>query len=99
MNNDEQKPIIILFKTVDGFDVFDEDEVYYVGPYFHLERVANIDSSYKYEYHIDRTFYEIESARQWIFENNPCLSAKEVQEWLNEWQGTKPLTDLVKSKL
>jgi hypothetical protein len=91
---EEQKPI--LFTTEDGVEIIDgERMLFYVSQFRIRERKA------KNMVHIDnKRFYKKEAAEQYILENKPCLSVKDISQYV--WslsQSMKEIKKLANTKI
>jgi len=88
------------FTTADGVDIFKEDEYYLVVNCSVLEAqcVCNPGSYPDEEKHL--RFSTRQAAEQYVIENKPCLSLKDVCEKLGLLNYEKEsLTNLIKSRL
>lgn len=101
ISKSEEKPSKqLIFKTEDGVDIYEGDEVTWL--YSHLAICdtrparSNMVKSFKY-------FSTREKAQEYIIENKPCLSLKDVRDVYSESYKDcaifNGLEDLVKSRI
>lgn len=82
----------ILFTTVDGVDVKEGDIYYWVINSFHIrEFVAEIGIGDKGE---NRWFAKKENAEQYVLENKPAVSLKDIKTILGITEETKPKPEI-----
>jgi len=92
-----------LFVTEDGKEVFEGDKFWY--PNTHVWDVNIIEANANnYHYVVDvnkyKTFSTKDKAEEYILENKPCLSVKDVEEFLNPSKLTwDEIREIAKSKI
>jgi hypothetical protein len=79
-----------LFITEDGIDIYEGDEIFIVNKSFNI----GFSKGVKYNNHKDNKFFSsLESVQNYIIENKPCLSLKEVKDCYNYAPKNSPLYD------
>jgi hypothetical protein len=84
---DKKQP---LFITEDGIDIYEGNEIFIVNKSFNI----GFSKGVKYNNHKDNKFFSsLESVQNYILENKPCLSLKDVKDCYNFAPKNSPLYD------
>jgi len=78
-----------LFQTIDGIDIFDGDDIWYLPNNNNKFKCINNVKATKLSAHISHLyFFSKEAAEDYTLKNKPCLNFNDIINYFNKWYGT-----------